>query len=205
MLEQFPPLPPQKPHHVPRENRKGQRLKTSSKSIGKLVRVRLCSSESIASKAPDGSQAKVAMRDRRAQPRNRGRRARLYRDWHEHDVEIGNVTDKLNHDRLIATHEFAQFRLRTAPIFDHVHLSPVVQNRTKLHYRVRFGHHDMRGGSLETTSQRKSLPTIPRQDRRKHTRRLRGHQPDDRVVCPAKFEGAAALEVFTLEEDPRTG
>ena len=151
------------------------------------------------------SQAKVAMRDRRAQPRNSSRRARLYRDWHEHDVEIGNVTDKLNRARLIATHEFAQFFLRTAPIFDHIHLSLLVQNRTMLHGRIRFGHHDMRGGSLETTSQRKSLPTIPRQDRRTHTRRLRGHQPDDRVICPAKFEGAATLEIFTLAEDPHIG
>jgi hypothetical protein len=24
-------------------------------------------------------------------------------------------------------------------------------------------------------------------------------------ICPAKFEGADALEIFTLEEDPRTG
>jgi len=27
-----------------------------------------------------------------------------------------------------------------------------------LHGRERFGHHDMRGGSLKTTGQRKSLP-----------------------------------------------
>ena len=101
------------------------------------------------------------MRDRRAQPRNRGRRARLYRDWHEHDVEIGNVTGKLNHDRPIATHKFAELCLRTVPIFDHMHLSPVAQNRTMLHGRIRFGHHDMRGGSSTTTSQCKSLPMIP--------------------------------------------
>ena len=114
------------------------------------------------------------------------------------------MIDQLNHDRLIATHEFGNF-VSGQLGFSTTYTCPVAQNRTRLHGRVRFGHHDMRGGSLETTSQRKSLPTIPRQDRRKHARRLRGHQPDDRVVCPAKFEGAAALEVFTLEEDSRTG
>ncbi len=34
---------------------------------------------------------------------------------------------------------------------------------------------------------------------------MRGHQPGNRVVCPAKFEGAGSLKIFTLEENPRTG
>jgi hypothetical protein len=136
-------------------------------------------------------------------------------DWPPHDVEIANLIDKLDHhrpltgyherivkrvdhDRLIVIHEFTQPCISIAPIFNHVHLSPIAQNRMRLHDRERFGHHDMRGGSLKTTGQRKSLPIIPRRDRRKHARRLRGHQPGDRVVYPAKFEGADALEVFTL-------
>jgi hypothetical protein len=99
-------------------------------------------------------------------------------DWRQHDVEIGNVIDKLDHhrpltgyherivkrvdhDRLIVTHKFAQLCLSTVPIFDHVYLSPIAQSRTMLHGRERFGHHDMRGGSLKTTSQHKSLPTTP--------------------------------------------
>lgn len=96
----------------------------------------------------------------------------------QYDVEIGNLIDKLDHhspltgyherivkrvdhDCLIVSHELAQFCISTAPIFDHVHLSPIAQNRTMLHGRERFGHHDMRGSSLKTASQRKSLPMIP--------------------------------------------
>jgi hypothetical protein len=111
----------------------------------------------------------------------------------------------VDHDGLVVTHEFAQLCISTAPVFDHVHPRPMAKNRTMLHARERFGHYDMRSGSLKTASQRKSLPMISRRDRHKHSRRLRGHQPGDRVVCPSKFEGTAALEVFTLEEDPRTG
>ncbi len=99
-------------------------------------------------------------------------------DWPQLDVEIANLIDKLDHhrpltgyhgrivkrvdhDRLIIFHEFAQPCINIAPIFNYVHLSPIAQNRTMLHGRERFGQHDMRGGSLKTTGQRKSLPMIP--------------------------------------------
>jgi hypothetical protein len=51
----------------------------------------------------------------------------------------------VDHDRLIVIHEFAKLCISTVSIFDHVHLSPLVQNRTMLHGRKRFGHHDMCG------------------------------------------------------------
>ena len=70
------------------------------------------------------------------------------------------IVKRVNRDRLIVTYEFAQRCISTAPIFGHVHLSPIAQHRTMLHGRGRFWHHDMGGGSLKTTGQRKSLPMI---------------------------------------------
>jgi hypothetical protein len=75
-------------------------------------------------------------------PRDKDRRASLHADWPRHDVEIANLIDKLDHhrpltgyherivkrvdhDRLIVFHEFAQPCISIAPIFNHAHLSPI--------------------------------------------------------------------------------
>jgi hypothetical protein len=140
---------------------------------------RFCLTESIASKAPAGHRQIWPCAVGVPVPRDRDRRASLHcRLGPAHDVEIANLIDKLDHhspltgyherivkrvdhDRLIVIHEFAQPCISVAPIFNHVHLSPIAQDCTMLHGRERFGHHDMRGGSLKTTGQRKSLPMIP--------------------------------------------
>ena len=72
--------------------------------------------------------------------------------------EHERLVKRVDIDRMIIIHEVAHLCISTVPIFDPVHLSPIAQNRTMLHGRERFGHHDMRGGSLKTTGQRKSLP-----------------------------------------------
>jgi hypothetical protein len=70
-------------------------------------------------------------------------------DWPQHDVEMVKLVNKLsdNHsltgdherivkrvdiDRMIIIHEVAHLCINTVPIFDHVHLSPIAQNRTTL-------------------------------------------------------------------------
>jgi len=80
-------------------------------------------------------------------------------DNHSLTGEHERLVKRVDIDRMIIIHEVAQLCISRVPIFDHVHLSPIAQNRTMLHGRERFGHHDMRGGSLKTTGQRKSLPT----------------------------------------------
>jgi hypothetical protein len=72
------------------------------------------------------------------------------------------IVERVDHNRLIVIHKFAQLGISTAPTFGHMHLSSIPKQRTVLHGRERFGHHDMRGSSLHTASQRKSLPMISR-------------------------------------------
>ena len=81
-------------------------------------------------------------------------------DNHSLTGEHERLVKRVDIDRMIIIHEVAHLCISRVPIFDHVHLSPIAQNRTMLHGRERFGHHDMRGGSLKTTGQRKSLPTF---------------------------------------------
>ena len=68
---------------------------------------------------------------------NHHRPLTCYHEW---------IVKRVDHDRLIVTHEFAQLCLSTVSIFDHMYLSPIAQNRTMLHGRKRFGHHDMCDG-----------------------------------------------------------
>ena len=76
--------------------------------------------------------------------------------------EHERLVKRVDIDRMIIIHEGAHLCISTVPIFDHVHLTSIKTPRTArpfMYGRERFGHHDMRGGSLKTTGQRKSLPT----------------------------------------------
>ena len=76
--------------------------------------------------------------------------------------EHERLVKRVDIDRMIIIHEVAHLCISTVPIFDPVHLTSIKNPRTArpfMYGRERFGHHDMRGGSLKTTGQRKSLPT----------------------------------------------
>ena len=154
---------------MPTENREGQLPKTRSKAIGKRVRVGHGDDTVLLDRVHRIQGARrLTGKDGRARSEclcretETGEQASTA-DWRQHDVEIGNLIDKLDHhrlltgyherivkrvdhDRLIVIHEFTQPCISIAPIFNHVHLSPIAQNRMMLHGRKRFGHHDMCGG-----------------------------------------------------------
>src|SRR6266581_4699229 len=103
-------------------------------------------------------------------------------DNHSLTGEHERLVKRVDIDRMIIIHEVAQLCISRVPIFDHVHLTSIKkpQNRTTLYVWQR---------------------TIWAS---RHARRL---PEDDRPaqVLAQKFEGAAALEVFTLEENPHAG
>ena len=76
--------------------------------------------------------------------------------------EHERLVKRVDIDRMIIIHEVAHRCISTVPIFDHVPLTSIKTPRIAppfLYGRERFAHHDMRGGSLKMTGQRKSLPT----------------------------------------------
>ena len=148
-----------------------------------------CLTESIASKALADSQAKMAVRgrsgwaarqrpeskpppptgvaqcrDRKLDPQTRPSQSldRLSRT----DRKAGEPRPPDSHLRVRATlHQYSSDLRARAP-------NPIAQHRTMLHGRGRFWHHDMGGGSLKTTSQRKSLPMISSRPVANNRRRL---------------------------------
>ncbi len=166
------------------ENRESQFPKTRSKAIGKRVGVghgndtvlpdRVDCIQSACRLTGKDAHARAECLCRQTETREQASTT----DWRQYNVQIGYLIDKLNHDRSltgyderivkrmnydrsIIIHNLAELGISTTAIIDHMYLSTIAQNSTMLHDRERFGHDDMRGGSLKTTSQRKSLPMIP--------------------------------------------
>ena len=170
--------------HVPTENRKGQLTKARPKAIGKRVRVGH-GNDTVqfdrVHRIPGAG--RLAGKNGHAWPECLCRKTKAGEqspptDWRKHHVKIRDLIEHLNHhrplsgyhkrivkgvnhDRPMFPHEFEHLCIGAAPIVNHMHLSPIAQNRTILHESERLGHYDMRDGSAKATGQCKPLPMIP--------------------------------------------
>ena len=136
-------------------------------------------------------------------------------DCPQHDVEIANLIDKVDHsrpltgyherlvkrvdsDRMIIIHEVAQPCISAVPIFDHVHLTSIKNPRIArpfMYGRERFGHHDdslMRPSQPRETAAKTSIGRSPHGRPREIRRRRRagsfhtGGKPARRIAPQAE-------------------